>query len=166
MCLPWHYRGSCYDICRRNKDHIDHNDEEEERLCAVPAGAVREISKKLIGRGLLSSLGPPEVPPPPRPSPEPPPMRRPAPGQTPSPGAPPIPAAPPLPPDHDDRRHRRFTIPTIAGRPPELTDDLGEFSRVQPCCCATAAGMAWFPVCAVGPTFRRRPDICPTGRPV
>ena len=33
MCLPWHYRGSCYTLCGRRGDHIDHDPEEEETLC-------------------------------------------------------------------------------------------------------------------------------------
>ena len=33
MCLPWHYRGSCYDNCGRAEDHIVHAKEEEQTLC-------------------------------------------------------------------------------------------------------------------------------------
>ena len=34
MCLPWHHRGSCYTLCGRRADHIDHSPEEEETLCS------------------------------------------------------------------------------------------------------------------------------------
>ena len=80
---------------------------------------------------MLSCVGPPKVPPPPRPVPEPPPIPAPPAKRLrvgePGPGGA-TSTAPRLPPDHEDRRHRRRIIPTVAGAPPELSDELGEWA--------------------------------------